>query len=84
MNLNRPKQIQPSAFSLGPLLPAFGSDWAQLNPTLSQLSTLNHQLACDPLNKERRFLPLRLDDAPSETAIGSKFGIDATTWKTSL
>ena len=23
---------------------------------------------CDPLNKERRFLPLRLDDAPSRYA----------------
>ena len=32
--------------------------------THSQLSTLNHQPASDPLNKERRFLPLRLDDAP--------------------
>ena len=42
---------------------AFGSDWAQLL-TLSQPSTLNSQPTGDPLNKERRFLPLRLDDAP--------------------
>ena len=37
---------------------AFGSDWAQLRLTLSQLSTLNHQPTGDPLNKERRFIPL--------------------------
>ena len=42
---------------------AFGSQWAQLH-LLSQLSTLNPQPAAAPLNKERRFLPLRLDDAP--------------------
>ncbi|MGD0538273.1 MAG: hypothetical protein ABSC03_11580 [Verrucomicrobiota bacterium] len=29
-----------------------------------QPSTLNPQPACDPLNQERRFIPLRLDDAP--------------------
>ena len=43
---------------------AFSSDWAQIRLTLPQLSTLNHQPACDPLNKERRFIPLRLDDVP--------------------
>ena len=42
---------------------AFGSDWAQLH-RLSQPSTLNPQPTSAPLNKERRFLPLRLDDAP--------------------
>jgi hypothetical protein len=42
---------------------AFGSDWAQLL-TDSQPSTLNPQPACAPLNKQRRFIPLRLDDAP--------------------
>ena len=35
---------------------AFGSDWAQL-----ESGTFRFR---DPLNKERRFLPLRLDDAP--------------------
>lgn len=35
---------------------AFGSDWAQL-----EAGTFRFR---DPLNKERRFLPLRLDDAP--------------------
>ena len=34
---------------------AFGSDWAQL-----ESGTFRFR---DPLNKERRFLPLRLDDA---------------------
>lgn len=36
---------------------AFGSDWAQL-----ESGTFRFR---DPLNKERRFLPLRLDDALS-------------------
>lgn len=36
---------------------AFGSDWAQL-----ESGTFRFR---DPLNKERRFLPLRLDDAPN-------------------
>ena len=35
---------------------AFGSDWAQL-----ESGTFRFR---DPLNKERRFLPRRLDDAP--------------------
>src|SRR5437870_3623060 len=35
---------------------AFGSDWAQL-----ETGTFRFR---DPLNKERRFIPLRLDDAP--------------------
>jgi len=35
---------------------AFGSDWAQL-----EAGTLRFR---DPLNMERRFIPLRLDDAP--------------------
>ena len=35
---------------------AFGSDWAQL-----ESGTFRFR---DPLNKERRFLPLRLDEAP--------------------
>ena len=36
---------------------AFGSDWARL-----EFGTFRFR---DPLNKERRFLPLRLDDAPT-------------------
>ena len=35
---------------------AFGSDWAQL-----ESGTFRFR---DPLNKDRRFIPLRLDDAP--------------------
>ena len=34
----------------------FGSDWAQL-----EAGTFRFR---DPLNRERRFIPLRLDDAP--------------------
>lgn len=40
---------------------AFGSDWAQL-----ESGTLRFR---DPLNKERRFLPLRLDNAKIEIKI---------------
>src|SRR6185369_13704132 len=36
---------------------AFGSDWAHL-----EADTFRFR---DPLNKERRFIPLRLDDAPT-------------------
>src|SRR5438093_9020427 len=35
---------------------AFGSDWAQL-----ESGTFRFR---DPLNKDRRFIPMRLDDAP--------------------
>ena len=42
---------------------AFGSDWAQLESRTFRFR--------DPLNKERRFLPLRLDDAPSKALTGS-------------
>jgi len=40
---------------------AFGSDWAQL-----ESGTFRFR---DPLNKERRFLPLRLDEAPIKGAL---------------
>ena len=41
---------------------AFGSDWAQLESgTFNRGGNLPFR---DPLNQERRFLPLRLDDAP--------------------
>jgi hypothetical protein len=36
----------------------------------SQLSTLNHQRPGAPLNKERRFIPLRLEDAPIKGCLG--------------
>jgi TIR domain len=65
-------ELHPSSLSLHPLYEkglersrvlvlcmsanAFGSDWAQL-----ESGTFRFR---DPLNKERRFLPLRLDDAP--------------------
>jgi hypothetical protein len=42
---------------------AFGSDWAQL-----ESGTFRFR---DPLNKERRFLPLRLDDAPHQRLPGA-------------
>ncbi len=35
---------------------AFGSDWTRLESYTSRFR--------DPLNKERRFIPLRLDEAP--------------------
>jgi small GTP-binding protein len=41
---------------------AFGSDWAQL-----ESGTFRFR---DPLNKERRFIPLRLDDAPIKGSLG--------------
>ena len=40
---------------------AFGSDWAQL-----ESGTFRFR---DPLNKERRFIPLRLDDAPMKGSL---------------
>ncbi len=40
---------------------AFGSDWAQLEAGTSGRRNLRFR---DPLNRERRFIPLRLDDAP--------------------
>ena len=46
---------------------AFSSDGAQLLTT-SQPTTLNPQPACALLNQERRFIPLRLDDAPSKAS----------------
>jgi hypothetical protein len=42
---------------------AFGSAWVQWF-SCSQPSTLNSPPTCVPLNKERGFIPLRLDDAP--------------------
>ena len=67
MILNRHKILQPSAFSLQPFLElsanAFGSDWAQLESGAFRFR--------DPLNKERRFLPLRLDDAPIKGSLAA-------------
>jgi len=40
---------------------AFGSDWAQL-----ESYTLRFR---DPLNKERRFIPLRLDNTPIKVSL---------------
>src|SRR6185295_4412628 len=40
---------------------AFGSDWAQL-----EAGTFRFR---DPLNKERRFLPLRLDEVPTKGSL---------------
>jgi hypothetical protein len=47
---------------------AFGSDWAQL-----ESQTLRF---CDPLNRERRFIPLRLDDAPIKGSLAQFFYIN--------
>ena len=55
--------LHPSSFIIHPFptvlcisAHAFGSDWAQLESGMFRFR--------DPLNKERRFLTLRLDDAP--------------------
>jgi small GTP-binding protein len=47
---------------------AFGSDWAQL-----ESGTFRFR---DPLNSERRFVPLRLDDAPIRGALAQFLYID--------
>ena len=47
-NGSQPSTINPQPFG--------GSDWSQL-----EAGTFRFR---DPLNKERRFIPLRLDDAP--------------------
>jgi hypothetical protein len=47
---------------------AFGSDWAQL-----ESGTFRFR---DPLNKERRFIPLRLYDAPIKGSLAQFFFID--------
>ena len=47
---------------------ALGSDWAQL-----EAGTFRFR---DPLNKERRFIPLRLDDAPIKGALAQFLYID--------
>jgi hypothetical protein len=47
---------------------AFGSDWAQL-----EAGTFRFR---DPLNRERRFIPLRLDDAPIKGSIAQFLYID--------
>ena len=49
-------QISDFGFAQPMSAHAFGSDWAQL-----EAGTFRFR---DPLNKERRFIPLRLDDAP--------------------
>jgi len=47
---------------------AFGADWARL-----EAGTFRFR---DPLNKERRFLPLRLDDAPIKGSLAQFLYID--------
>jgi hypothetical protein len=47
---------------------AFGSDWTQLEGATFRFR--------DPLNKERRFIPLRLDNAPIKGSLGQFFYID--------
>ncbi len=48
---------------------AFGSDWAQLE---SGTLRTGQRPFRDPLNKERRFLPLRLDDAPIKGSLARR------------
>src|SRR5436190_12702563 len=47
---------------------AFGSDWSQL-----EAGTFRFR---DPLNQERRFIPLRLDDAPVKGSLAQFLHID--------
>ena len=47
---------------------AFGSDWAQL-----EAGTFRFR---DPLNQERRFIPLRLDNAPIKGSLAQFLYID--------
>jgi small GTP-binding protein len=47
---------------------AFGSDWAQL-----EAGTFRFR---DPLNKERRFIPVRLDDAPIKGSLAQLLYVD--------
>src|ERR1017187_5237427 len=49
---------------------AFGSDWAQL-----ESGTFRFR---DPMNQERRFIPLRLDDSPIRSSLAQFLYID---WK---
>ena len=49
---------------------AFGSDWAQL-----EAGTFRFR---DPLNKDRRFIPLRLDDTPIKGSLAQFLYIDWT------
>jgi hypothetical protein len=47
---------------------AFGSDWAQL-----EAGTFRFR---DPLNKERRFIPMRLDEAPIKGSLAQFFCVN--------
>ena len=58
--------LQPLAFSLQPCAHAFGSDWAQLEAGTCGRGNLPFR---DPLNQERRFIPLRLDHASNSTPL---------------
>jgi hypothetical protein len=60
MKPSQRRLFQPSAFILQPFFCAFGSDWAQLEAGTCGRRNLRFR---DPLNRERRFIPLRLDDA---------------------
>ena len=48
---------------LGMSANAFGSDWAALEAGMFRFR--------DPLNQDRRFVPLRLDDAPIARVLGA-------------
>jgi hypothetical protein len=48
--------------------PAFGSDWARLESYTFRFR--------DPLNRQRRFIPLRLDDAPIKGSLAQFLYID--------
>jgi hypothetical protein len=55
---------------------AFGSDWAQLEAGTCGRGNLPFR---DPLNKERRFIPLRLDDAPIKGSL-AQFSTRKNRW----
>ena len=52
---------------------AFGSDWARLEAGTCGTGNLPFR---DPLNQERRFIPLRLDDAPIKGSLPQFLGMD--------
>ena len=54
---------------------AFGSDWAQLDAGTCGRRNLRFR---DPLNQERRFIPLRLDDAPIKGSLAQLFFINCS------
>jgi hypothetical protein len=59
------ERLRRDESELQPFLRAFGSDWAQLEAGTCGRRNLRFR---DPLNQERRFIPLRLAD-PRRTCL---------------